>query len=194
MIASCTMVDLPLPAPVLMSIAIAAALIALELLGWFALSPRLARLLPFAGEVPRGLPTPGGARLSEPARGTGPHVAWRWHPGSRARIFRRRLEPGRKPYCIGCLSLDARGAWRLRWAPFPLFGWAAATASWFAAILGLGWTALPGGLLISGAASLLFLLAIAANLHLSRRAFERLVWPEAQQQLRVWLAGEPEQP
>jgi hypothetical protein len=181
------MSSLPMPAPVLASLAIAAAITALELVGWLILCPRFTRLLPFRRSVPEGLPTPKGEDLRTEQRGRSEHVAWRWHPGSRALLFRRRLELGRKPYCIGRLHLDHDGRWVLQWAPFPLFAWPAAAAAWVAVLLGLGWAALPGGLLVMTIASALFLLVIGANLWLSRRAFDSLIWPEVKEQLREWL-------
>jgi len=166
--------------------AIAAAIGVLELVGWFTLCPRYTRLLPFRREVPPDLPVPTGDLLARDERGAGDRVAWRWRAGSRAVIFRRRVEPGRKPYCIGRLQLTDRG-WVLSWAPFPFFAWPAALAAWFAVLLGLGWGSTPGGTVIMGAATALFLAAIAANLWLSRGAFERWVWPELQEQVRDWL-------
>ena len=181
------MSSLPLPTPLLLSLAIAAAFTALEVVGWFILCPRFTRLLPFRRPVPEGLPIPEGEDLRTEQRGRGEHVAWRWHPGSRALLFRRRLEPGRKPYCIGRLHLGQDGRWSLQWAPFPFFTWPAAAAAWVAVLLGLGWAAMPGGIVVMSMASSLFLLVIAANLWLSRRAFDSLIWPEMQEQLRGWL-------
>jgi hypothetical protein len=178
----------PLPAPLLLSLAIAAGIVLLELLGWVILHPGYARLLPLRRTPPPDLPTPRGATLGEPRRGSGEHVTWRWDPRARAVFFRRRLELGRKPYCTGRLQLDGRGAWALSWAPFPFFAWPAAGAAWIAMLLAVGWAQLPGGLLVMALATGLFGLAIAANLWLSRRAFERLIWPELQEQLRDWLA------
>ena len=173
--------------PVLISLAIAAGITSLELVGWFILCPRFTRLLPFQRPVPEGLPTPQGRQLEQEQRGSGERVAWRWHPGSRALLFRRRLEPGRKPYCIGRLSLDRGGRWALKWAPFPFFTWPAAVGVWIAAFLGRGWLDIPGGSLVALAATALFALVIAANLWLSRRAFDHIVWPELQEQVRDWL-------
>jgi hypothetical protein len=180
--------SLPLPPPLLASLLITAGFIALELVGWLILHPRYARLLPFRRPVPEDLPRPKGDEIERAWCGSGERVTWRWHPGSRALLFRRRLEPGRKPYCIGRLHLDARGRWQLQWAPFPFFAWPAAISAWVVTLLALGWAAMPGGALIMGVATLLFLLAIAANLHLSRRAFERVVWPELQRQLREQIS------
>ena len=187
MIPNRTMPSLPIPNPVLMSLAIAGAISALEVVGWFILSPHFTRLLPLGRPVPPELPTPAGDALEREERGSGAYVTWRWHPRSRALLFRRRLEPGRKPYCIGRLQLDHRGGWQLAWAPFPFFAWPAAGAAWFAGLVGLGWARTPGGGAVAMGATFLFGLVILANLWLSRRAFDSLVWPELQEQLREWL-------
>lgn len=175
------------PTPVLLSLAIAGGVAALELVGWLILCPRFTRLLPFRRPIPTHLPVPTGERRGQPTRGRCERVVWRWFPGPGAWVFRRRVEPGRKPYCIGRLELRADGRWVLSWAPFPFFSWPALLAAWVAVLIGLGWTAMPGGTLVAGVATLLLLLVVAANLHLSRLAFERVVWPEAQQQLEDWL-------
>jgi len=181
------MENFPLPIPVMWSIVITGVIVALEAAGWFILTPRYARLLPLRRPAPVGLPTPQGDQLTQPARGRGEYVAWRWDPGSRSLLFRRRLEPGRKPYCIGRLHLDATGRWTLSWAPFPFFAWPAATAAWFVLLVGLGWAHTPGGGVMVSVATAIFLAVVLANLALSRAAFDRKVWPEAQEQLRGWL-------
>ena len=181
------MVTLPVPTPALISVAIAGAISAQELLGWFILCPRFSRLLPFQRPVDPGLPTPAGPALDQPARGSGEQVTWRWHPGSRALLFRRRITPGRKPYSMGRLHLGRDGRWSLRWAPIPFFSWPAACAAWFAWLLGIGWADSPGGGVIMAMASGLFLSVVLANLYISRRSFDRVVWPELQRQLREWL-------
>jgi len=182
------MESLPFPTPVLLSLAIAAFVGVLELVGWFILCPRYSRLLPFRKEVPADLPLPTGEVLNRDERGRGEYTVWRWHAGHRALIFRRRLEPGRKPYCIGRLQLDDQGGWSLSWAPFPFFAWPAAAAAWFILLIGLGWAHSPGGGVMMTVASALFVLVIVANLYLSRRAFDRIVWPELQEQVRDLLA------
>ncbi len=181
------MATLPIPAPVLLSLAIAAGIIALEVAGWVILCPRFTRLLPFRRAVPGELPTPRGEERAQQRRGSGEHVTWRWHPGSQALLFRNRIELGRKPYCIGRIRLDGQGRWSLAWAPFPFFSWPAGAAAWFAYLLGIGWAETPGGSLVTVMASAIFLLVILSNLYLSRRAFDRIVWPEMQQQLQDWL-------
>jgi len=165
------MPSLPPLEPALMSVAIAAIVCALELVGWSMLSPRYARLLPSRRPVPDELPVPRGEELVREHRARGEKVIWRWHPGARAVIFRRRLEPRRRPYFMGCLQLRTDGSWSLSWAPTPLFGWPAAVGAWFAVLLVLGWAAVPGCAPIMGVATTLLLLIIAANLHLSLRAF-----------------------
>ncbi len=176
-----------LPLPVVLSMAIAAGFSALEILGWALLSPSYGRLLPLRRPVPADLPIPGAEDRQREHRGRGERVTWRWHPGSQALIFRRRVELGRKPYCIGRMRLDDNDRWQLSWAPFPFFAWPAVAAAWVAVLLGLGWAAIPGGLVVMSLATAMFLLVTAANLWLSKRAFERMVWPELQEQVRDWL-------
>jgi hypothetical protein len=176
-----------IPVQLLTSIAIAAAITALELAGWLTLSPLYSRLLPLRKPVPPDLPVPSDASRRQDRRGRGAYVTWRWHPRSQTLIFRRRIELGRKPYSVGRLRLTERGQWELSWAPFPLFAWPAAVAAWIAMLLAVGWAAVPGGMLVMALATGLFGLAVVANLWLSRRAFERHIWPELQEQVQDWL-------
>ncbi|MFH1466966.1 MAG: hypothetical protein ABIO70_21465 [Pseudomonadota bacterium] len=177
------MPSLALPPAVLASLAVAGVVAGVEVLGWALLAPLYGRLLPFSRAV-ADLPRVRDPKVLDDFYGSGRHVTWRWRPGAQAILFRRRIEPSRRPWSTGALFLRADGSWRLAWAPFPFFTWAAVAAAWVAWLLGQG-ARLP--LPLFAGASGVLVLVIAANLWLSRQAFLRLVWPELRGELVGWV-------
>ena len=139
-------------------------------------SPALFGNLPFKHRQEIPLPDADEGVLRKEATGDTQPGTWRYIPGLRMLVFRRRFSAGRKPYAAGCFRFDSEGRASLTWSPFPLVTLPLLT------LLGpaLGWVVYTNTGLFPAlfAPTLMFGLAWAANWMLSRNHFHEQLLPE----------------